>query len=141
MHHDDSIRSAIAGWFTSLKEGDNTWRDRHVSRDPDLRIVGTDPEEWLSGEPAFAFLKGEAEAVGGKLGIETGAIEAFSQGEIGWGVVRPSIRLPSGRIVDVRWSAVFRKEDGAWMLVQLHASIGVPNAEFLGDGVAIPATG
>lgn len=141
MHHDESLSATIASWFSSLTSGDNTWPDRHVSRDPDLRIVGTDPDEWLSGEGAYAFLKGEAEAVSGRLGIETGLIEAFSDGEIGWGVARPSIRLPSGRTVDVRWSAVFRNEDGAWKMVQLHASVAVPNAEFLGDGVAFPATG
>jgi hypothetical protein len=141
MQRDPSLAGAIAGWFKSLENNDRTWRDRHVSRDPDLRIVGTDPDEWLSGGPAFAFLRDEAVAVGGRVAIDTGIVEAFSQGDVGWGVARPAIRLPDGRTVHPRWSAVFRKEDGAWKLIQLHASFAVPNAEAFGDSVAFPAAG
>lgn len=140
MQRDTSLAGVIAGWFDSLAKADMTWRDRHVSRDPGLRIVGTDPDEWLSGEPAWAFLRDEAEAVGGRLDIDIGDVEAFSQGEIGWGVARPVIRLPDDRTVNPRWSAVFRKESGAWKLVQLHASFAVSNAQAFGDSVAFPAT-
>ena len=48
------------------------------------------------------------------------------------GVTRPTITLPDGRPASPRWSAVFHREDGEWRLVQLHASIGVPNEEVFG---------
>jgi hypothetical protein len=138
MLRDESLRAVISGWFESIVAADNTWRDRHVSRHPALRIIGTDPHEWLSGEPAFAFLKSEADAVGGRVKIELGDVEAFSQGDVGWGVTRPRIALPDGRVVNPRWSAVFRKEDSAWMLVQLHASFGTANADAFGDRLNFP---
>lgn len=141
MQQDIALRSVISGWFESLVNADNTWRDRHVSHDPDLRIVGTDPAEWLKGEPAYAFLKGEAESVGGHVKIDARDVEAFSQGDVGWGVARPVIELPDGNKVTPRWSAVFRKEDGAWMLVQLHASIAIGNDEAFGDAVSFPPAG
>jgi hypothetical protein len=138
MQADVSLRAVISGWFESIVAADNSWRDRHVSSDPDLRIIGTDPTEWLSGGPAFAFLKGEAEAVGGKVRIDIGDVEAFSQGDVGWGAARPKIALPDGSVVNPRWSGVFRCEDGAWKLVQLHASIAVGNAEAFGDTLNFP---
>jgi hypothetical protein len=140
MQQDASLRAVISGWFESLVAADNSWRDRHVSRDPNLRIIGTDPQEWLQGEPAYAFLKTEADNVGGMLKIEVGDVEAFSQGDIGWGVARPAIGLPDGSAVNPRWSGVFRKEEGAWRLVQLHASIAMGNAEAFGDSVNFSAS-
>jgi ketosteroid isomerase-like protein len=140
MLQDASLRAVISGWFESLAAADNTWRDRHVSRDPNLRIIGTDPVEFLRGEAAYAFLKTEADNVGGMLKIAVGDVEAFSHGDIGWGVARPTIALPDGRTVNLRWSGVFRKEDGVWKLVQLHASIAMANAEAFGDSVTFSAS-
>lgn len=71
-----------------------TWRDRHVSRDSGLRIAGADTDAWISGEPAYALMRDVAEAVGGQVKIDAGAIEAFSQGDIGWGMARPAIGPP-----------------------------------------------
>lgn len=138
MQPDSSLRSVISGWFESIVNADSSWRDRHVSRDPDLRIVGTDPAEWLKGEPAYAFLKAEAEAVGGQVKIDVGDVEAFSQSDVGWGVARPMIELPDGKRVTPRWSAVFRRENGIWMMIQLHASIAVGNNEGFGEAVTFP---
>ena len=94
--------------------------------------MGTNPEEWLQGERVAEFLKEEVEAMGGNVTISAGDPEAYSEGSVGWGVTRPMITLPDGRSVSPRWSAVFHREDGEWRLVQLHASIGVPNEEVFG---------
>lgn len=135
------IRDVIAGWFEAAVKGDVGWRDRHVSRDPDLRIIGTDPAEWLKGEPAYAFLRDEAAHVGGKVQVTLREIEAFRQGDVGWGVAIPDITLPDGSRVAPRWSAVFRREGGDWKLVQLHASVAVGNAEAFGDTFDPPPGG
>lgn len=125
--------TVITKWFEAAAAGDASWRDRHVSRDPDLRIVGTDPDEWLRGESAYGFLKREAETVGGRLSVKVLEVEAYREGEVGWGVARPEITLADGTKVTPRWSAVFHREDGGWKLVQLHASLAVGNAAGFGD--------
>ena len=61
-----------------------------------------------------------------------GEAEAFREGTVGWGVARPTLTLPAGKAISPRWSAVFHQEDGEWKLVQLHASVGVPNEALLG---------
>ena len=104
-----------------------------MSRAPGLRIIGTDPAEWLDGEPAFAFLRDEAGAVGGKVTIALRSLEGFAEGSVGWGAAVPEITLPEGNTVSPRWSAVFHREDGAWKLVQLHASVPVANEAAFGD--------
>ena len=49
-----------------------------------------------------------------------------------WGRARPTITLPNGQSFSPRWGAVLHREDGAWKIVQLHASVGVSNEELLG---------
>jgi len=127
------LRQVINEWFAAAAAGDAGWRDRHVSRDPNLRIVGTDPEEWLQGEPAYAFLKHEAETVGGKATVEVLESEAYRQGDVGWGLAKPRITVGDGSVVIPRWSAVFLKEPDGWKMIQLHASVAIGNAEAFGD--------
>lgn len=136
MESSREIRDVIAGWFEAAVKGDVSWRDRHVSKLPNLRIIGTDPGEWLTGDPAFAFLRNEAATVGGKATISLREVEGFEEGDVGWGAAVPEITLLDGGKVMPRWSAVFHREDGAWKLVQLHASIAVSNETAFGDTFA-----
>jgi ketosteroid isomerase-like protein len=142
MEASQEIRAVIAGWFDAVVAGDVGWRDRHVSKAAGLRIIGTDPAEWLEGQPAFAFLRDEAAAVGGKVTVALQSLEGFAEGSVGWGAAVPEITLADGRKVAPRWSAVFHRENGAWKLVQLHASVAVGNEAAFGDTfTATAATG
>ncbi len=122
----------IRGWFKAAEAGDASWRDAHVARVPALRIVGTDPEEWLQGEAAYAFLKDEAETVGGRATVKVLEVEAYREGTIGWGLARPEITMANGDKITPRWSAVFRREPEGWRMVQLHASVAVANQAAFG---------
>jgi hypothetical protein len=133
MERAPELAEVITAWFDAAVRGDTAWRDRHVSRRPGTRIIGTDPDEFLEGATAYEFLKNEAQAVGGKIAVTIGHVEAFAEGSVGWGVAIPTITLPDGTKVTPRWSAVFHREDGDWKLVQLHASIPKGNAETFGD--------
>ena len=133
MQPSAELRDVITGWFKAAESGDAAWRDRHVSNHPSLRIVGTDPDEWLKGEPAYAFLKNEAATVGGRVKVKILEVEAYEEGSVGWGLALPEITLLDGQKVTPRWSAIFHREDGKWRMVQLHASIPVGNEAAFGD--------
>lgn len=133
MRESQEVAGVIKSWFEAAVDGDVGWRDDHVSRVPELRIIGTDPGEWLNGEPAYEFLKNEAENAGGRATVTVRDVEGYEEGEIGWGCARPTITLGNGRSVTPRWSAIFHREDGAWRMVQLHASVGVTNEAAFGD--------
>ena len=133
MEKSREIQEIIASWFKAAAAGDVTWRDRHVSSLPDLRIIGTDPDEWLKGEPAFAFLRNEAATIGGKATVVLREVEGFSEGNVGWGSAIPEITLMDGTLVVPRWSAVFHREKDGWKLIQLHASIAVSNEAAFAD--------
>jgi hypothetical protein len=132
MERSPELCDIIVGWFEAVSTGDASWVDRHVSRQAGVRLVGTDPNEWLEAERVADFLTGEVQAMGGNVSISPGEPETFREGTVGWGVARPTITLPDGREIAPRWSAVFHQEAGEWKIVQLHASVGVPNEELLG---------
>ncbi|MBI2379015.1 MAG: nuclear transport factor 2 family protein [Deltaproteobacteria bacterium] len=136
MRQDQDLREVIRGWFAAAAQGDVSWRDRHVSQQAEIRIIGTDPEEFLTGSVAYEFLANEAKAAGGKIRVSVGHVEAYVEGDVGWGVALPTITLPDGKTASPRWSAVFHRENGAWKLIQLHASIPVTNAAAFGDTFA-----
>jgi ketosteroid isomerase-like protein len=133
MQPSTELREVITGWFKAAESGDAAWRDRHVSSNRNLRIVGTDPDEWLKGEPAYAFLKNEAATVGGRVKVKVLEVEAYEEGCVGWGLALPEITLLDGQKVTPRWSAVFHREGGQWRMVQLHASIPVGNEAAFGN--------
>ena len=75
------------------------------------------------------FLRSEVEGAGGDVSFAPADTEAFEEGTVGWATTNLTITLPDGRHISPRWSAVFHREDGVWMFVQTHASIGVGNED------------
>jgi hypothetical protein len=59
-------------------------------------------------------------------------LDVFVEGSVGWAPGRPTWILKDSREVPSRWTAVFRREDGEWKIVQAHTSIGVPDEEMFG---------
>jgi hypothetical protein len=118
----------ITDWFDAATRGDPSLVDRHISRLEGSRLAGSDPEEWFDGEAAATFLKRELQGSGGNVRT-LDDLEAFSEGTVGWGMARFTIAFPDGSSVSPRWSAVFHREDDDWKFVQLHASVGVSNAD------------
>jgi ketosteroid isomerase-like protein len=126
------IEELIRGWFEATANGDASWRDRYVSRHPSLKLVGTEPDDWLEGYAAYKFLKDEAARLGGDVTIDLEDVTGYEEGTVGWGVARPAVTLPDGRRITSRWSAVFHLNGTEWKIVQLHSSFGVP-ASSLGE--------
>jgi hypothetical protein len=134
MQASPKLCTIIEAWFTSWGQTANdesTWADRHLSHRSELLTVGTDPHEWFGGEKAFEHMKREMKQAA-DIKFSPGEINAYEEGTVGWGTARPTLDLPNGKQVAIRWSAVFHQEDDVWKMVQFHASIGVPNEQLFG---------
>jgi ketosteroid isomerase-like protein len=133
MRASPELHKIIAAWFASWGQafnGSSTWADRHISHRTELHTIGTDPSEWFEGEKAFEHMKQEMKEMG-DIKFSPGEIKAYEEGPVGWGIARPTLALPNGKQVSIRWSAVFHQEDGDWKLVQLHTSVGIINEQLL----------
>ena len=130
MDRSRELEQLVVAWFANASSGDASLVDAHVSQADGTRLIGSDPGELLRGGRAVAeFLRGEVEGAAGKAAFSPAAVEAFSEGSVGWASAIVTITLPDGKHVSPRWSSVFHREDGVWKFVQTHASIGVANED------------
>ncbi len=132
MERSDELRELMLRFYDAMSSGDTEFVDRHFSRDPDVRAIGTDPQEWWSGPRVVEVFKEQLDAMGGRMPLRPGDPEAYVEGSVGWVADRGAFHLPDGMEVPVRLTAVFHQEDGQWRVVQAHASIGVGNQEAIG---------
>ena len=129
MNPSADIAELIAGYFASFTSGDPEWVERHVVRGDELRLIGTNVEEWLQGTTAFDLFRREAAAATGTIDASLSDIEAYSMGEVGWGAGLVRFTVPSGLTAQARFSAVFVTIDGTWKVVSSHTSIPVPDED------------
>jgi hypothetical protein len=129
MERSPELEALVRTWFEAASKGDPSVIDRHVSGQDGTRLIGSDPNEWLSGPAVAEFLRGEVEGSGGAVTFTPSDTEAYQEGTVGWAATRLTITLPDGGHVSPRWSAVFHREGDDWRFVQTHASIAVPNDE------------
>jgi ketosteroid isomerase-like protein len=64
--------------------------------------------------------------------VSPGELRAYREGSVGWAADRPAFRLPAGPEFALRVTVVFHQEDGAWKIVQSHASVGARNEDVVG---------
>lgn len=133
MERSTELRDVLLQLYSALSSGDVSFFDRHFSTSPDVRGIGTDPDEWWSGGRLAQVWKEQIAEMGGAMPMTPGEPEAFSEGDVGWVADRPTLDMGDGNRVPFRFTAVFHKEDGVWKLVQSHGSLGVSNEDVFGE--------
>jgi len=119
------LRELIVGYFESFTVGDPAWVERHVVNGAELRLIGTSADEWMEGAQAFSAFQREVAAANGTLNADVSDVEAYSEGDVGWGAALVSFTIPSGQSARSRFSVVFIKSAGTWKVVSAHNSIAV----------------
>lgn len=130
MKRSNEVRDAVLSFFEELERGDLS----RLTRDEDLLVIGTDPEEYWKGEVAVKTWSQQMEALGGGFSFTAGDVEAWQEGPIAWAVDRPRMNLPDGSSLSVRMSLVLNRQGADWKVVHAHGSIGVANQEVGGFG-------
>jgi ketosteroid isomerase-like protein len=132
MERSEQIEGEIRGMFDAMGSGDFMAFDDHVSRDDGVLFLGTDPEEWWDGYDALSRVVAEQLKEMQGLTVELSDVRGFADGDVGWGAARVRYETGGGAGNEIRFTSVFRREDGRWRLVQGHSSIGVRNEDAFG---------
>jgi ketosteroid isomerase-like protein len=131
MQQAPEIKDMVMRLYEAFSRGDADLMEQVTSHQPGLVFIGSDPNEWYEEiAPIRQLLQAQAEA---GITVIPGEARAFREGSVGWVADRGKFRLPDGSEVPFRLTAVFHQENGAWKLIQEHASVGVSNEEAVGQ--------
>ena len=91
--------------------------------------IGTDEEEWdAHHSAAVAGFVSQSHQVG-ILTVLAGSPRGYSDGTFGWFEDRALVTFATGESAPLRVTGVVQHENGRWRVIQVHTSIGLPNAE------------
>jgi ketosteroid isomerase-like protein len=130
MEKSSELAAVLQSIYTAISDGDGDALTGCISAREGLVFIGTDPDEWFQDAATIKqMLRAQASA---GVKVQAGSIVAFEEGTVGWVADRGAFVMADGTQVPFRITAVFHRENGAWMLVQEHASIAISNEEALG---------
>jgi ketosteroid isomerase-like protein len=122
------IRQLMDRVYQALSTDDFERLDRLISHKAGLLWIGTDPNEWWEGpEAVLEAWRTQTAEMGGPVPIAGGDAKAYQYGDVAWVSDRPTFRLPDGRTLPFRFTAVWLQEPEGWRIVQAHASFGIAN--------------
>jgi hypothetical protein len=124
MDQSNDVRDAMLRFYDRLSAGDVASFDDVVAADAAL-IIGTAPGEMITERDRMRF-GFEAEGVRLESGDQ---VIAYEEGTMGWVADEPTFFFPDGSAMRVRLTGVLRRDAGAWKLVHMHVSVGVPDEE------------
>jgi hypothetical protein len=132
MRPSTELRELLVEYWEAMSTGRTAFVEAHLSTRPEILGIGTDPAEWHQGHRLHRVWRQQLQEVPG-LSVRPGGIEAYEEGTVGWVADQPTFVFADGGSFTARFTAVARREDGAWKLVQAHASVGVANEHLLGQ--------
>jgi class 3 adenylate cyclase len=132
MRPSRELRDLILGIYHDWARGDPSWVGRVISPDDITVGIGTDQEEWYVGGRNVRGILRQQVKEGGERVITAGELHAWEEGNFGVVADNPTFSTATGKTIRKRVSFFLRKERGAWQVVHMHESVGVPNIEVSG---------
>ena len=137
MRRSAGVEAVVERFYDVMRGADARSTQELLSTDLTVAI-GTDEEEWDADHAsAVAGFVSQSREVG-TLTVQAGSPRGYSDGSFGWFEDRALVTFADGESAPLRVTGVVRYEDGRWRLVQVHTSIGLPNAELGLDLTTIP---
>jgi class 3 adenylate cyclase len=125
------LLSVTSRLWAAFRRGDIDAFLARYSFAPGLTLFGTDESEYVDDRDRFdEYMRTQFAMISGSPFGEA-QVEAWAEGEVGWSVMRSTVR--SGDIEHaLRMTSVFHLERDEWRIVHQHWSVGTPNEEILG---------
>jgi ketosteroid isomerase-like protein len=132
MERAPELEDLTRRFYQALAQGDAAVIEDLVSQREGVLNIGTDPAEWWDSAASFRrALRAQTEELAG-VQVTPGELRAYREGTVGWAADRPTFRFPNGFEIPLRMTTVFHQEDGAWKVVQSHASVAARNEDVVG---------
>jgi len=127
MRRSPEIEQVVRQFVDAVAGGDLGTVERLCSNEQGVVAIGSDAREYSRNFAEIMELMRDSTPEG-ESGITARIddIAGYEEGNVGWADGTGRFER-DGDSVQVRMTAVARRENGEWRFVQSHASIGVPN--------------
>jgi ketosteroid isomerase-like protein len=119
MRESVSVAQSLRDFYDAFARGDRVALVEMLSDDA-LLVIGSHESWWRDRSVVLdAFVD---EALTSAPRVEEGRITAYEDGPLGWAADRPRFVYPDGLSIAYRYTAVLRRSEGHWRIVQSHLS-------------------
>jgi hypothetical protein len=118
------IRDTVLEFYRRMLAGESDAANDLISRDPALVFIGS-AGEWVDDQ---ASLRSGTQVPGEGVVAGTNPV-AYADGDMGFFADQPTWHFADGTKVEMRLSAVLRREASGWRVVHVHMSVAVPDNE------------
>ena len=118
------IRDTVLEFYRRMLAGEADAANDLISRDPALVFIGS-AGEWVDDQ---ATLRTGTQVPGEGVVAGTNPV-AYADGDVGFFADQPTWHFADGTRVEMRLSAVLRREAPGWRVVHVHMSVAVPDNE------------
>ena len=126
----DEVRAVTARFWAAFERGDKQAVLSRISRMEGVTAFGTDESEYIADpDDLVRYLEMQFEALP-TLPVNAAEIDAWSQGDVGWSILRSTITAV--RPMPVRATFVFHLENDEWKMIHGHWSVPAPNPDVFG---------
>ena len=122
----EELRALLLRVHSARTEGDFDTISEIFSAEPYLVMLGSDPEEWVTGQAAVNLFNTQTKEMGERA-IEFGNATSYRCGNVGWAAVNTLETWPNGVEITGRTTAVFAIERGHWRIVLWQFAVLIPN--------------
>ena len=116
------IRDTMLEFYRRQLAGESDAANDLISRDPGLVFIGS-AGEWVDDQDTLR--SGTQEPGEGLLAGPNPV--AYADGDVGFFADQPPGLVADGSTVEMRLSAVLRREPPGWRIVHVHMSVSVPD--------------
>jgi adenylate cyclase len=127
MQDSSAVREAVDHFWSLIGEADVEGLGDALTAGPIAQVIGSAPGEghddrdtWIAG------FRSVIEAMPG-VRVDPGGTRGYANGDVGYAIGEPTWHLPGDMTLQMRSTFVLQREDGAWKIVHLHASVGIPD--------------
>ena len=124
MSPSTEIRDTMLEFYRRQLDGESDAANDLISRDPGLVFIGS-AGEWVDDQDT---LRSGTQVPGEGL-VPGNSPVAYADGDMGFFADQPTWLFADGTKVEMRLSAVLRREDPGWRIVHVHMSVSVPDDE------------
>ena len=127
MKQSPEIEKLMRDIVAAIDRGDTASVERSLSHEPGVVMIGTSPDEYTRTQEAMHKLLEDSTPEGSThIHVALDDVTGYEEGDVAWSDSTGTFKRDNDTVA-VRFTSVFRREQGEWRCVQAHSSFGVPN--------------